>query len=155
MVCTRVHDYLRVITNSETVPQEIGLCWRIHNESEWAERSRFDVLSILNVDLRDILKMIAIDCRNVISLRNSNVDEENLEVIESYLDVVHGINYTYDFRALIRVIRPRRPSLLEAVVSVLKQQYGDFGQWHHEVRRRASEWESTRPAINWAALPAP
>jgi hypothetical protein len=68
LICTRVQNYIHVLTNSETVMQEIDLCWQLHDESQWAERSRFDVLSILNIDLRDILEAISANCENVVSL---------------------------------------------------------------------------------------
>jgi hypothetical protein len=155
LICKRLQNYLHVVTNSEAVLQEIGPCWRLHDESQWAERSRFDVLSILNIDLRDTLEAISVNYENVVSLWDPNVAEENLEVIEINLETVYGVNYVYDSRALIRVIKSEHPTLLEVVVSVLKQQYGDFGQWRHEARRRAAQWATTRPAIDWHVLPFP
>jgi hypothetical protein len=53
------------------------------------------------------------------------------------------------------VILPQHVSLLDAVVSVLKQQYGDFGHWRREARRRAAELEAMQPPVDWDVLLAP
>jgi hypothetical protein len=38
----------------------------------------------------------------------------------------------YDFRALLREVESDYDCLLDSVVSILKQQYGDFGLWRQE-----------------------
>jgi hypothetical protein len=124
----------------------------LHSDAEW-ERSRIDFLAVFNIDLRDILEFVPIDCANIIALWDPSADDsDNLEIIAIHIEAVHGIAYWYDFRALIRVVQSQHESLLDAVVAVLKQNYGDYGNWRREARQRAAELESMRPPVDWDDL---
>jgi hypothetical protein len=117
------------------------------------EHSRFDFLSIVNIDLRDVLEFIPIDCEIIVAIWDPHADDaDNLEIVAFHTVAVHGIAYWYDFRALIRVILPQLVSLLDDVVSVLRQLYGDFGHWRQEARRRAAELEAMQPPVDWDVL---
>jgi hypothetical protein len=136
------------VLNDESALRDIGACWRIHSDAN-LEHSRFDFLSIVNIDLRDVLEFTPIDCENIGSIWDPHAeDADNLEIVAFHIEAVHGIAYWYDFLALIRVIRPQNVSLLDVVVSVLKQQYGDFGHWRRESRRRAAELEAMQLPVD-------
>jgi hypothetical protein len=155
-VSAQVRFCLQGVLNDESVLRNIGACWRIHSDANFLEHSRFDFLSAVNIDLRDVLEFIPIDCENMVSIWDLHADDaDNLEIVAFHIEAVHGITCWYDFLALIRVIRPRHVSLLDVVVFVLKQQYGDFGHWRHKVRRRAAELEAMQPAVDWGVLLAP
>jgi hypothetical protein len=146
-----LHNYLQ----DESALRVLGASLRLHSDAEW-QHSRIDILAIWNVDLRDILEYVPIDCADLIALWDLNADDsDNLEIIAIHIEAVHGMTYWYDFRALIRVIQSQHESLLDAIVCVLKQQYGDYGHWRREARQRAAELESVRPPIDWDELLAP
>jgi hypothetical protein len=154
-VAGQVRLYLHGYLNDESALRAIGASWRLHCDAE-LEHSKFDVLAIFNVDLRDILEFVPIDCEDIVAIWDPHADDaDNLEIIAIHIEAVHGIAYWYDFRALIHVIQPQHASLLDAVVCVLKQHYGDYGHWRREARRRAAELEAMQPPVDWDVLLAP
>jgi hypothetical protein len=154
-VSAQVRFCLQGVLSDESALRDIGTIWRLHSDAN-LEHSRFDFLAMVNIDLRDILEFIPIDCQNIISIWDPHADDaDNLEVVAVHIENVHGITYWYDFRDLIRVIQSEHESLLDAVVSILKLQYGDFGHWRQEARRRAAELEALQPPVNWDVALAP
>jgi hypothetical protein len=145
-VAGRARLYLRGFFNDELALQAMGASWRLHSDAEW-QHSRIDILAIFCVDLRDILDFVPVDCADLISFWNPDADDEadNLEAVSICIEAVHGLSYWYDFRALLREVESEHDCLQNAVVSILKQQYGDYGLWRQEARRRAAE----RPPIDW------
>jgi hypothetical protein len=138
--------YLRGFFNDELALQAMGASWRLHSDAEW-QHSRIDILAIFCVDLRDILEFVPVDCADLITFWDPNADDEadNLEAVSIRIEAVHGLTYWYDFRALLREVRSQHASLLDAVVCILKQDYGDYGHWRREAHIRAAE----RPPIDW------
>jgi hypothetical protein len=105
-VSAQVRFCLQSVLGDESALQDIGACWRIHSDAN-LEHSRFDFLSIVSVDLRDVLEFIPIDCENIMLIWDPHADDaDNLEIVACHIEAVHGIAYWYDFRALIRVILP-------------------------------------------------
>jgi hypothetical protein len=154
-VSAQVRFCLQGVLSDESALRNIGTIWRLHSDAN-LEHSRFDFLAMVNIDLRDILEFIPIDCQNIILIWDPHADDaDNLEIVAIHIEAVHGITYWYDFRDLIRVIQSEHVSLLDAVVSILKLQYGDFGHWRQEARRRAAELEATQPPVDWNFAPAP
>jgi hypothetical protein len=102
------------------------------------------------------LEFVPVDCVVIIALWDPNADDaDNLEIVSIHVKAVHDMAYWYDFRALIRVIQPQHESLLDAVVAVLKQHYGDYGNWRREARQRAAELQSMLSPVDWDVLPRP
>jgi hypothetical protein len=154
-VSAQVRFYLQDVLNDESALRDMGASWRLHSDAN-LEHSRIDILSIFNVDLRDVLEFVPIDCEDIVSIWDPHADDaDNLEIVAIHIEAVHGIAYWYDFRALIRVVQSQHESLLDAVVSVLKQHYGDYGHWRREARRRAAELEAMQPPVDWDVLLAP
>jgi hypothetical protein len=148
-VCAQVRFCLRNYLQDESALRVLGASWRLHSDVEWQHR-RIDILGAFSVDLRDVLEFLPVDCADLIALWDPNADDaDNLEIIAIHIEAVHGITYLYDFRALILVIQSQHESLLDAVVCVLKQQYGDYEHWRREARQRAAELESVRPPVDW------
>jgi hypothetical protein len=148
-VSAQVRFCLQGVLSDESALRDIGTIWRLHCDAN-LEHSRFDFLAMVNIDLRDILEFIPIDCQNIILIWDPHADDaDNLEVVAVHIENVHGITYWYDFRDLMRVIQSEHESSLNAVVSILKLQYGDFGHWRQEARRRAAELEALQPPVNW------
>jgi hypothetical protein len=144
-VCAQTRFYLNNSLPDESALRFLGASLNLHATAE-LERSKIDILSVFNIDLRDILESIAVDCGDLIALWDPNAhDADNLEVIFIHVEAVHGLTYEYDFRALLREVESDHGCLLDAVVSILKQQYGDYGLWRQAARLRAA----ARPPINW------
>jgi hypothetical protein len=140
-VSAEVRFCLQGVLNVELALRDICACWRIHSGAN-LEHSQFDLLSVVNIDLRDVLEFIPIDCENIVSTWDPHADDaDKLEIVAFHIEAVHGITYWYDFRASICVKQP--------------QQYGDFGHWRRESRRRAAELEAMQPPVDWDVLLAP
>jgi hypothetical protein len=154
-VSAQVRFCLEGVLGDASALRDIGASWHLHSDAN-LEHSRFDLLAMINIDLRDILEFIPINCENIISIWDPHADDaDNLEIVAIHIEAVHGITYWYDFRALIRVLQPQHVSLLDTVVSVLKQHYGDYGHWRREARQRAAELEALQPPVDWDVVLAP
>jgi hypothetical protein len=154
-VSAQVRFCLDGVLDDASALRNIGASWHLLSDAN-LEHSRFDLLAMVNIDLRNILKFIPIDCQNIILIWDPPAyDADNLEIVATHIEAVHGMTYWYDFRDLIRVIRSEHESLLNAVVSILKLQYGDFGHWRLEAHRRAAELVALHPPVDWDAEPAP
>jgi hypothetical protein len=129
----------------ESALRFLGASWNLHATAE-VERSQINILEVFHVDTRSILESTPIDCSELIRSWDWNADNvDNLELISVHIEAVHGLTYEYDFRALLREVESEHECLLNAVVCILKQQYGDYGLWRQEARRRAA----ARPPIDW------
>jgi hypothetical protein len=96
--------------------------------------------------VRDFLENMPIDCSELLRLWDSNADDtDNLDLISFHIEAVHGLTYERDFRALLREVESDHDCLLDSVVCILKQHYGDFGLWRQEARRRAA----VRRPVDW------
>jgi hypothetical protein len=99
-----------------------------------------------NVDTRSILESTPIDCSQIIRSWDWNANNvDNLELISVHVEVVHGLIYACDFRALLREVESEHRYLLDAVVAILKQRYGDYGHWRQAARLRSA----SRPLVDW------
>jgi hypothetical protein len=82
---------LQGVLNDESALRDIGACWRIHSDAN-LEHSRFDFLSIFNVDLRDVLEFIPIDCENIVAIWDPHADDaDNLEIVAFTLRLFTGL----------------------------------------------------------------
>jgi hypothetical protein len=146
-VRAQIRFYLHNDLQDEATLQILGASWHLCST---VQHSRIDYLGELNIDLRDFLENMSIDCSEVVRLWDPNADSaDNLELISVHIETVHGLTYERDFRALLREVESDHSCLLDAVVSILKQQYGDFGLWRHEARRRRS---AGQPPADWNAV---
>jgi hypothetical protein len=144
-VCAQARFCLHHYLQDESALRVLGASWYLHSNAELV-RSKIDILAVFNVDLRDILEVVPVDCADLIVLWDLNADDaDNLEVVSLHVEAVHVLTYEYDFRALLREVQSKHASLLDAVVCVLKQHYGDYGHWRREARLRAAE----RPPVDW------
>jgi hypothetical protein len=144
-VCAQTRFCLHNYLQDESTLQVLGASWHLCSTAE-LERSRVDYLGAFNIDLRDFLEYVPIDCSELLRFWDSNADDvENLELISVHIEAVHGLAYERDFRALLLEVESEHETLLNVVVCILKQHYGDYGLWRQEVRRRAA----MRPQIDW------
>jgi hypothetical protein len=105
-VCAQVRFCLHNYLQDESALRVLGASWRLHSDAN-VEHSKFDILAIWNVDLRDILEFVPIDCADLIALWDLNADDsDNLEIIAIHIEAIHGITYWYDFRALFAWYSP-------------------------------------------------
>jgi hypothetical protein len=144
-VCAQTRLCLNNYLQDESALRFLGASLHLHTMAE-VERSQINILDVFHVDIRSILESIPIDCAELIRSWDWNSeDDDNLELISVHVETVHGLIYEYDFRALLREVESDYDCLLDAVVSILKQQYGDYGLWRQAARLRAA----ARPPINW------
>jgi hypothetical protein len=144
-VCAQTRLCLNNFLQDDSTLRFLGASLNLHATAE-LERSKIDILSVFNIDLRDILEAVPVDCGDLIALWDPNAhDADNLEVISIHVEAVHGLTYEYDFRALLREVGSEHECLLAAVVAILKQRYGDYGHWRQEARLRAA----ARPLVDW------
>jgi hypothetical protein len=116
-VCAQTRLCLNNYLQDESTLRAIGASWHLYSNAE-LERSRIDYLGAFNIDLRDILEFVPIDCSELIAFWDLNADDaDNLELIAVHIEAVHGLTYEYDFRALLREVQSQHESLLDAVVA--------------------------------------
>jgi hypothetical protein len=66
-VCAQTRFCLHNYLQDESTLRAIGASWHLYSNAE-LERSRIDILGAFNVDLRDILEFVPIDCSDLIAL---------------------------------------------------------------------------------------
>jgi hypothetical protein len=105
-VSERVGHVVRYEINWESTWSDIGFILELHEEQPWALHSCINFLGTINVDLCDILENVTYDSAPLLSLWDPELeDEENLEIVLSNVENVHGLVISSDFSLLAKAVR--------------------------------------------------
>jgi hypothetical protein len=119
------------------------------------------LLSALNINLAEIIEERDYDSTALMEIWDFQCPEnENLEIVQVYLESVHGILTRCHFTDLVQAVRRNHPTLLETVTLILNQRYGAYrlnsGVLRHDNthRRQLNRWIGVQlaPALKKATI---